>query len=92
MARIWQRAHRVDRLRAVDQGQWWVGRVLQDIELRLRRREGHGAVPLLRSDLQAGLRGKATDAGHQAVYRDDGGRLSISTNNDNRFVRGWIGL
>lgn len=66
-ALVGQRTEKVDRWRTSDQKQRWLAAALLDIEPRLRRIKGFRALPLLRTALQAELRGEVNLGGSQAA-------------------------
>src|SRR3990172_7954365 len=66
-ALVGQRTDKVDRWRTSDQKQRWLAAALLDIEPRLRRIKGFRALPLLRTALQAELRGEVNLGGSQAA-------------------------
>lgn len=66
-ALVGQRTDKVDRWRTSDQKQRWLAAALLDIEPRLRRIKGFRALPLLRTALQAELRGQVNLGGSQAA-------------------------
>ncbi len=66
-ALVGQRTAKVDRWTNSSQKQRWLAAALLDIEPRLRRIKGYRHLPLLRSALQAEIRGKETTVGHQAA-------------------------
>lgn len=66
-ALVEQRTAKVDRWRTSEQKQRWLAAALQDIEPRLRRIKGFRALPLLRSALQAVIRGQAAGSDSQAA-------------------------
>lgn len=66
-ALVGQRTARVDRWRTSDQKQRWLAAALLDIEPRLRRIKGFRALRLLRSALQAELRGQIPRSSSQAA-------------------------
>jgi putative transposase len=66
-ALVGQRTGKVDRWRTSDQKQRWLAAALLNIEPRLRRIKGFRALPLLRTALQADLRGEVNLGGSQAA-------------------------
>jgi transposase-like protein len=66
-ALVGQRTGKVDRWRTSDQKQRWLAAALLDIEPRLRRIKGFRALPLLRTALQAELRGEVNLGGSHAA-------------------------
>lgn len=66
-ALVGQRTAKVDRWTNSSQKQRWLAAALLDIEPRLRRIRGYRYLPLLRSALQAEMRGEETTLGYQAA-------------------------